>query len=57
MGDCNLRSGAFLLLCFFGSGGKKIAPLFPETDYTDKERGHDRRLGDSLGELLVLFSM
>lgn len=45
------------MFCFFGSGRKKIAPLFPKTDYTDKERGHDRRLGDSLGELLVLFSM
>ena len=37
----NLRSGVifFLLLCFFGSRGKKI------TDYRDKGRGHDRRLG------------
>ena len=37
-----------MLLCFFGSRGKKNNAILPNTDYRDKGRGHDRRLGFSL---------
>ena len=43
-----------LLLCFFGSRGKKR-----KTDYTDKGRGHDRRLAQwpQSTRLLPMWSM